>query len=105
MGAGESFAEAPKGIVRQPYNSGMKVRLSRIESNHKNLRTDFVDGWANDLPVVGRRFQMTAPPLEIGHFRFIWTTPVRELNSLGESTYQFRTENSLYELEVLEGRA
>lgn len=76
----------------------MKVRLTRLESSHRNLRTDSVEGDAPRLPKVGHRFSMAAAPLDpAADIRLIETSPVFELVPGG-----FKTMNSHYQLEVLE---
>jgi hypothetical protein len=75
----------------------VKVRLTLIESQHMPLRTPSVEGETEKLPVVGERFVMEAPPLTEGAFkRLISTSPVSAVDEAG-----FRTENSVYRLELL----
>jgi hypothetical protein len=80
----------------------MKVRLTKIKSNHNNLRTDVIEGHAENLPILGEDFFMHAAPLaivpETGRaLRFIRTTPVTSITEVG-----FNTANSEYKLEVLD---
>lgn len=44
---------------------------------------------------------MTAPPLEAGNMRVVYTTPIKSLEMTGDSTYIFWTENSKYRVDVL----
>jgi len=80
----------------------VKVKLTRISSNHRNLRTDEVVGETEDLPEVGHLFIMTAPPLDPANaIRSIVTTPVRVCERIGDE-FDFHTRNSHYRLRVLE---
>lgn len=71
----------------------MRVRLERLESTHRNLRTDHVEGDAERMPQVGVCFRMLAPGLEFGT-RFIETSPVVRVDDGGV----FHTANSTYKL-------
>lgn len=77
-----------------------KVKLTKIRSNHSNLRTDTVEGETQKLPVLGEIFQMVGEGLSFGS-RMIWTTEVKNIEQI-ENIYQFNTRNSTYKLEVLE---
>jgi len=81
----------------------MKGKLTRIDSTHKRLRTDDVEGEFEKIPVEGRCFEMTAPPLDpkMG-VRWILTSPVQKVELDDGKMYRFVTENSTYKLEVLE---
>lgn len=80
----------------------MKVKLTKIASIHNNLRTDTVDGEAQDIPTLGKSFVMFAPPLEaIDGFRLVQTTPVQKIEGEG-SGVRFWTKNSEYTLQYLE---
>lgn len=83
----------------------MEVRLTRIESNNTFLRTNIVEGRADVLPIVGRRFSMRGPGLEIpGSTRLVSTSPVERIIE-DESGVRFWTANSEYYLEMLNGYA
>ena len=75
----------------------INVKLTRIKSNHNNLRTDEVEGYCYRLPVMNEPFVMYGPPLEYGSIRNITTTRVLEMETLGNSI-NFKTRNSLYNL-------
>lgn len=80
------------------------VRLTRIESNHNNLRTRSLQGWCFDLPVVGSSFTIMGQPISEGAVaRVVTTSPVLSIENLDQSSsaLRFRTKNSTYELEVL----
>lgn len=68
-----------------------KVVLEKLKSNHANLRTPVIEGFAGELPAVGKRFVMTAAPLNpLAAFRYVETTTVqtwvRELDAIWFST-------------------
>jgi hypothetical protein len=73
-----------------------KVKMSRIESSHQNLRTDEIEGYASSLPLVGENFILLSKGLEVG-VRVVRTTPVTELRDSS-----FKTQNSTYGFEVIE---
>lgn len=75
----------------------MRVRLTKVESTHNNLRTDVVEGECSHLPTIGLRFVMYSDPVEVfGNMRYVSTSPVQAITQDG-----FRTLNSTYKLEVL----
>lgn len=76
------------------------VKLVKINSNHKSLRTDEIEGVTEKMPEVGSSFILLAPPLESGDVRAVVTTPVETVKFTGQ-TYEFRTKNSEYELILL----
>lgn len=76
------------------------VRLTKIRSNHKNLRTDEIEGVTLDLPKEGKYFQMFGKGLEFGT-RAITTTTIKKVEQMG-SEYLFHTLNSTYKLEVMD---
>lgn len=76
----------------------IKVKLTRIKSNHSNLRTDEVVGIVvYGLPQVGHCFGLAAESLDPSKdIRGVLTTPVTELEG-----NTFKTRNSEYKFEVL----
>lgn len=80
----------------------MKVRLTKIESNHNNLRTNSVEGECQDLPQLDRGLVILADPLEQGNFRIVNTSIIKEIREIGSNDYVLKTLNSLYRLEVLD---
>jgi len=81
---------------------GHKVKLTKIKSNHNNLRTREVIGDCNDLPYVGKGFFMWSAPLVEGSIcRIVKTTPIQDVY-LKDGVYHFHTENSYYQLECIE---
>jgi len=79
-----------------------KVRLTKIKSNHNNIRTSTVEGVTYKLPEVGDTFTLFAEPLD-PHFdlRGVYTTEVKLVERIGNE-FQFSTANSTYKLELLE---
>ena len=77
----------------------MQITLTRLNSTNKNLRTNVVVGETDELPIIGKSFLMTAPPLESGNLRVIATSPVKSVGSI-DGKFRFSTENSEYELKV-----
>ena len=81
----------------------LRVKLVRIKSNHKNLRTDEIEGKTTHIPQVGERFMIFAPPLESGSFRTVVTTEVQEcVYDEHLRRFAFKTMNSEYEVYVLD---
>ncbi len=78
-----------------------KVKLTKIESSHKNLRTDIVEGLTESMPVVDQDFVMFAEALEPGGtIRYIRTSPVKEVTE-DRNGLSFKTNNSSYRLELI----
>lgn len=81
----------------------MKMRLTRLQSNHNNLRTDTIVGEAVGIPMVGSNFVMVADALVEGHdYRLVTTTLIKAVMQPEEKVYEFATANSSYRVEVLE---
>lgn len=79
-----------------------RVRLTKIHSSNKNIRTESVEGITKQLPTEGHAFLMTADPIDpLADIRLIQTTVVESVESVGNE-YRFYTRNSYYKLEVLE---
>jgi hypothetical protein len=77
----------------------MDVLLTKVSSDHKNLRTSTVEGHCNELPEVGERFVMFGKGLVAG-VRYVETSIVQDLIQKDEKTILFSTEFSEYKLEV-----
>lgn len=75
----------------------INVKLTRLKSNHNNLRTDTVEGYCTRLPVMNEPFTMYSEPLTTGSIRQILTTRVLEMETLGNSI-NFKTRNSVYNI-------
>ncbi len=76
-----------------------RVRLTKIQSNHTNLRTDVIEGETEKLPKKGGSFQMSSKGLEYG-IRVVTTTEIQFVEKMDDN-YRFNTLNSIYQLEVL----
>lgn len=75
----------------------MKFRLSIVKGGTV-LRTPTIVGEA-EMPRVGKRFEMWAPPLEGGCVRLLSTSPVQGVAE--DNGIVFRTLNSTYRLTPL----
>ncbi len=75
----------------------MKVRLTRLVGGAA-LRTDSIEGEANEMPATGQQFYMSAPPLAEGNCRWVNTSTVVELHDAGEFTTK---SGSRYRVELL----
>lgn len=81
-----------------------KVKLTRIKSDHSNLRTDTVDGECEELPKTGKSFVMTGPPLNPDAvMRVVETSEVLlvDWTEYEDKIIDFNTMNSMYRLEIL----
>ena len=75
----------------------IKIRMTRLDSNHENLRTPFVEGYSYCPLEVGSEIMITAQPLDDNFdVRCIRTTKVKKIE--GDLYY---TSNSIYRIEVL----
>lgn len=82
----------------------MKVKLIRLESDHRNLRTDEVIGECDFLPILGMNFIMTSEPLDKSSgatCRLIQTSQIMLVHR-DNNTIDFNTQNSMYRLEILD---
>lgn len=80
-------------------------RLTKIYSNHINLRTNEIVGFFEALPNFGEHFQIISEPLDkTMDYRIVTTTPITELTCY-DNVYRFRTINSEYELELFPQKA
>lgn len=78
-----------------------KVLLTKVESNHNNLRTNEIEGATLALPEIGKGFDMSGEPLDPAMaVRVINTTEIKELEQNGDE-FTFKTLNSTYKLKVL----
>jgi len=82
----------------------LNVKLTKIESNHNNLRTNDMVGTTSAIPEVGHEFSIFGESLSFhGGGRVIHTTIVKESDFNEDTkTFRFKTQNSTYELEVLD---
>jgi hypothetical protein len=80
----------------------MKVKLTKLESNHKNLRTESIVGEAALIPTAGLCFRVVGKSLTAGlTHRLVTTSEVQSVYEHSNNKYIFHTLNSKYELEVL----
>ena len=89
----------------------MKAKLTKLKSNHTQLRTDVIEGMIPLLPKVGLSFSIYAKPLdEAADVRIVTTTPIEHLTEVsedlsgesGKRVWAFDTANSTYRLELLD---
>jgi len=82
----------------------MHAKITKIESNHQNLRTNDMEGKTPVIPEVGEIFMIFGESLTPGNnMRAIHTTEVQESKYDSETkTFTFKTRNSLYTVEILD---
>lgn len=86
-----------------------RVKLKRVSSPNKNLRTDEIEGYTEDLPSCGKGFVMFGRSLTPhNNVRVVATTFLVELSIYrdpdGRERRKFVTEtSSSYELSILAG--
>lgn len=79
----------------------MQGKLTRLESSHSNLRTDYMPGFFANLPQVGTAFAILGEPLTRGAIaRSVVTSTIQEVTELSDTEYEFKTRNSTYRLEI-----
>ena len=80
----------------------MHAKITKIESNHQNLRTNDMEGKTPVIPEVGERFIIFGESLTPGNnARVIQTTEVQESTyDSATKTFTFKTKNSLYTVEI-----
>lgn len=82
----------------------MKGRLVKIKSTHKELRTDEMIGDYQEVPTLGKEFVIFGKPLNPAMTtRMIRTTPI-QLVCKDSDRFLFETENSSYELHIMEDK-
>lgn len=74
----------------------MRGKLTPIASNHDHVRKNSLIGVFDHQPVVGKGFIIR------GGMRIITTTAVRSIQKLDEKLFKFKTDNSIYGLEILD---
>lgn len=85
-------------------NPVLNVKLTKIESNHNNLRTNDMVGTTAQIPEVGHEFIILGESLSFkGGARVIHTTEIKDVKlDLANKKMTFQTQNSTYDLEVLD---
>jgi len=77
------------------------VVLTKIDSNHNNVRTKETEGQTLALPAVAKNFSLVGASLTPGlTHRVITTTEIKEVETKGEGSFIFKTLNSTYGLVV-----
>ena len=82
----------------------MKVKLTKVyreENLLGGLRNSSVIGESQSMPVIGNTFCMISEPLESGNIRVIETSPVKDVNVLGNIHTITTESNSIYTVEIL----
>jgi len=79
----------------------MKAILTRVASNHKNLRTTEIMGVYSKLPTVGEAFTLLGQGLTPNTIRTVITTAVSQVIKITDYEYKFTTHNSVYKLKIL----
>lgn len=95
-----SDLEDIKFIIRlKPQVIG--VVLTKLNSNHNNLRTTQINGFITKIPKQGESLILYAKPLIKGTtFRCIQTTPMISIERIDKVSYLLKTHNSLYRLYI-----
>lgn len=83
----------------------INVKLTKISDNKNNLRTNEIIGYCLSLPTVGKSFTIFGEGIEFGT-RMITTSLVVEMSEQDsdEKIIIFRTQNSLYRVELLDSK-
>lgn len=80
----------------------MRAKLTRIQSSHRNLRTDEMVGSISKVPEVGEECVIFGEPLTPGALaRMIHTTKIGRVEKKSSGRYEFWTKNSHYGLDLL----
>lgn len=85
------------------------VTLTRIVSNHDNLRDGIIEGFIFEIPQEGQQLLFIAPARDLpavikvdgrdqGTFRRILTSEIQEVKVISESCLFVKTRNSCYKL-------
>lgn len=82
----------------------MRVKLTQKETNYDRMRTKEVVGKTTHIPEVGEIFLMFSESLTPGGlFRTVNTSKIETCGWFPqERKFVFRTQNSVYEVEVLD---
>ena len=82
-----------------------KVKLTKIQSDHNNIRSNEIIGVTSFLPKMGERFQMLSEALDKSHganTRHVETSPITNIFGINSKTLTLHTTYSIYEFEILE---
>lgn len=82
----------------------MKIQLTKLASNHYNLRTDIVVGTLASPPAIGEPLVIYADPLDVSNYiRRITTSPVTGIiDNFNSSGIVCFTANSVYDIKYLD---
>jgi len=76
-----------------------KVIFKKIKNNHDKLCDNIVEGTSQNLPTAGQPFFLIAPLRNSTSFRYVTTSPVKEIVFHIKSKIRFKTERgSTYEV-------
>ena len=76
-------------------------KRKRLASLPNGPRTDIIEGNTEMVPIKGKHFVMTAPPLVSGAYRLVETSRVTAVTK-DDNKYTFITESeSEYEVEII----
>lgn len=77
----------------------IKIKLTRIKSNHNNLRTDETTGHTHKLPDIGESLILFSEGITPNSMlpRYIHTTPILSIEG-----NIYKTRNSTYQIETIE---
>lgn len=82
-----------------------KIRLTKLNSTHQNLRTDVVEGVIHKKPELFECLEIYAKPLDPTKFeRYVKTSPIMDIerfDEVGIDSINFNTLNSRYRLEYI----
>jgi hypothetical protein len=83
----------------------MKVKLEQLYSSHSKMRTKFIEGHAQDIPVVGNQFVMISRTLDMpsldDSYRYFKSSTIQEVSRDGDEI-TFRTMYSTYKITILD---
>jgi hypothetical protein len=89
-------------LTNVSYNLNMEYKLTKIKSNHNNVRDDVINCRTCTDIVIGQTVVLTAESRDFkGGIRLIETTPVVAFDKLNETTVEIKTKSgSVYRIEA-----
>ena len=90
--------------MRKKKLGPFKLKLTKLESNNENLRTEIVIGESFEFPPsVGMNFTMVSDSLTVERdYRVITTSTVQGVRKTSKNVCEFCTMNSKYRLEKMD---
>lgn len=76
-----------------------QVRVTKLSDNKNAMRTESIEGEAQNLPEIGKSFVVIGEGLEFGH-RLFNTSMVQNIEER-DNKLIIKTLNSLYQVEIL----